>query len=158
MSNIGMLKARQQGFTLIELITILILLGILSVTVVPKFFSASSFAANTVQTQIISQLRLLQLQAMNQRGLCQRFVVTNDHFGLATCTGSVPVDRTVSKDDVAISIGNDTTLDIRFDNLGRPHATDGDCFSGATPGCTLTLRLEQTLSVIIEPEGYIHAE
>ena len=149
---------RSSGFTLIELVTILILIGILAVTVVPRFFTKDSFAARAVQTQVIGKLRLLQLQAMNQRSGCRRFIVTSSHFGLADCDAPPVGEEAVPLEDVSIKIGSDATPDVRFDRQGRPQGATGDCHNGSNQGgCTLTLTLEETVSIKIESEGYIHA-
>ena len=147
------------GFTLIELVTILILVGILAVTVLPRFFTSDSVAAQAVRTQIVGQLRLLQLQTMNQRQGCQRFVVTVTHFGLGACDTGLDEDEDgILLDGVSIKIGSNATPDVRFDRQGRPQSVDGDCHSSDNePGCDLIVTLEQSLTVRIEPEGYIHA-
>ncbi|WP_233079806.1 prepilin-type N-terminal cleavage/methylation domain-containing protein [Rheinheimera soli] len=57
---------RASGFTLIELIIVVILLGIISVTALPRFLGKSGVEEATVQDQMISILRRMQTQAMQQ--------------------------------------------------------------------------------------------
>lgn len=54
------------GYTLTELIIIVILLGIISVTALPRFLGKGGVEESTVQDQIISVLRRMQTQAMQQ--------------------------------------------------------------------------------------------
>lgn len=54
------------GFTLIELIIVVTLLGIISVTALPKFTGKSGAEETTTQDQMISVLRRMQNQAMQQ--------------------------------------------------------------------------------------------
>lgn len=57
-----------RGFTLIELIVTLILVGILSVTVIPRFFGAQSEQAYTYRDRTLAMMRAMQLQAMHRVG------------------------------------------------------------------------------------------
>ena len=76
--------SKTQGFTLIELVIVIIILGVLSVTAVPKLIGKSSFEDYAVRDQLISQLRLVQLQGMNadpsDGGTCYWLVVKNSCF------------------------------------------------------------------------------
>ena len=141
---------RQFAFSLVELVVVIIILGILSVTVAPKIFGKSSVAHYAVRDQFIAQLRLVQLQAMNQRGICNRLVVTSSYFGIENNTGSVcgpapDVDDRIELDDVLIQ--SSTSFTIEFDRQG---------ISDCSP-CTYNIIGEETVQVIIEAQGYIHA-
>ena len=58
-----------KGFTLIELIVVIILIGILAVTVAPKFEGTAGYEAHTHRAQLISALRLTQQRAMQQTNM-----------------------------------------------------------------------------------------
>ncbi len=55
----------KQGFTLIELVIVIIVLGVLASVALPKFIGRASFEDYTVRDQLISRLYLVQLQGMN---------------------------------------------------------------------------------------------
>lgn len=57
-------KLGPKGYSLIELVLVLILLGIVSVSVLPKFFDKSGFAENAYQARLVSALRTMQERAM----------------------------------------------------------------------------------------------
>jgi MSHA pilin protein MshC len=57
---------KSSGFTLIELLVTIIILGILSVTIVPRMFTSNGFEAYAYRTEVISTLRNIQLRAMQQ--------------------------------------------------------------------------------------------
>lgn len=51
------LSSKQQGFTLIELITVIILIGVLSVTAAPRFLNFTSDANTAVIVSLASGLK-----------------------------------------------------------------------------------------------------
>jgi len=77
------------GFTLIELIVIMIMLGVLAVVAVPKMNSAMSFRALEFRDQTITALRFAQKTATSHRRLvCVAFTsgsvtltIDHDHSG-----------------------------------------------------------------------------
>ena len=54
------------GFTLIELIVVVILISIMAVTVLPKFFTSNGFEEFTYRDELITKLRAIQLRSMQQ--------------------------------------------------------------------------------------------
>jgi len=151
---------RSQGFTLIELIIVIIILGILSVTVAPKFFTAKGFSEYAYRTDIIAKLRLIQTKAMQQTnsGYCHSVLVTTTKLGTPDNCGpspsfASPWQESASKLQID---GNDSITfatnfagnSFSFDSMGRPTC--------ASP-CIITINGEQSISVQIESEGYIHA-
>jgi len=145
----------QNAFTMIELIMVILLIGVLSVTVLPKLFSKSELSSVAVRDQLISQLRLTQLKALNHYGVCHNFIITALEFGRVnnttnTCGGITNIVNAIDASEVTIAIGSKTTLELRFDRDGRP--IGGDCDGG----CTITVVGSDTTSLTIESEGFIH--
>lgn len=60
---------RSRGFTLIELVTIMIMLGILAVVAIPRLESASSFRSVEFRDRVIAALRYAQKTATSHRRL-----------------------------------------------------------------------------------------
>lgn len=90
------LRARQvnyqRGFTLVELITIIVILGIISVAAIPRFFDRNVFDSRGFYDQVIFTLRFAQKTAIAQR----RFVCVA--FGANSVT--LTIDSSVPRDDV----------------------------------------------------------
>ena len=84
------------GFTLIELIIVIVLASILAATTIPKLFSNGGTEQITVQDQLIAILRRMQTQAMQQTNIrfeatdnaairapfCHELVVTTTQLGM----------------------------------------------------------------------------
>jgi len=143
-----------QGFTLIELILVILIISILAVSVVPKFFGASDIAHYTVRDQLLSQLRLSQLKAMNQLDVCNRVKITDSYVvvetnNTSTCGTEGPESTKVMLDDVVIKLSSGTTPNpfyITFDSQGI-----------SSCDCVLNIIGNGTVDLKIESQGYIHA-
>ena len=55
-----------RGFTLVELVTVILIVSVLAVFVVPRFLGSSAFEGRTVQEQLISAAREAQQLAMDK--------------------------------------------------------------------------------------------
>ncbi|MBA6293379.1 prepilin-type N-terminal cleavage/methylation domain-containing protein [Colwellia sp. MB3u-70] len=155
MKNKSLNKSLSQGFTLIELIIVIIILGILSVTVAPKFFTAKGFSEYGYRTDVIAKLRLIQLKAMQQtqadNSECHRVLLTTTKLGTPDVCASSEDNATkvqIADQDKVTFSSNITNNSFLFDSMGRP---------SCTAPCQITITGEQTISVQIESEGYIHA-
>lgn len=154
------MKRLESGFTLLELALVIVLIGILSVTVIPKFFSERGYEDHAVKNNVISFLRLVQTQAMqNTSGGCSTVLVTEKVIGIPDdCDineGIDTGDNNNIKNFVEIPARNQVSFDVTggvysftFDDDGRPF---GDC----SP-CNIDIIGQVVLTVRIEVEGYIY--
>ncbi|MDD5180679.1 MAG: prepilin-type N-terminal cleavage/methylation domain-containing protein [Gallionellaceae bacterium] len=153
-------RSLQRGFTLTELITVMVILGILAAVAAPRFFDRNVFDSRGFYDQVISTLRYAQKAAIAQRRfVCVAFTsnsvtLTYDATApstihtAATCpganltgpTGTAPYS--VSSSNASFTA---TPAAFSFDALGRPSAAQSITVSGyATP-------------ILIEAEtGYVH--
>ena len=142
---------KSQGFTLIELIIILVIIGILAVSASPIFISDSGTKSQSARLQAMSILRSIQQQAMQNTGDTEN----NIELQVTQTTLGVPPYN----EDNNLQISNSgiefspAGLTIGFDGLGRPAR---DCKGG----CTITLKessgIERVIS--INKEGFINAQ
>ena len=174
------LSLKQNGFSFVELITVVLLISIISVVAVGRFSGSSGFAEFTYQNRLISALRNMQQRAMqdSRTGFCYQINIVsgalNPAFGppttnyaggnqVSTCANSIDTSAeflsTTSTEiaDEGVSItasdnGNTGVSFIGFDGQGRPLNGISNC----ADGCQINFEAETRASVCIEPQGYIH--
>ncbi|WP_333795867.1 prepilin-type N-terminal cleavage/methylation domain-containing protein [Rheinheimera sp.] len=156
------MNAKSTGFTLVELVVVLLIGGILAVTALPKFFTADAETVLAQRDQLLSLSRQIQLQSMQDTAslssLCPTLVITSTAAGPASsdpCLPSAgfsfdannPQQIDLSQAGVTVSIGVLPLL-LRFDSWGRPQ---GSCAGG----CQIDLtRAGQQASFCIAASGY----
>ncbi len=175
------MKNNQIGFTIIELITVIILIGILAVAVLPTFDGTSSYEAHTHRAQLISALRLTQQRAMQQTdnsdGYCHQLIFDNSttvsrygipdrkNCSIVIFTGQTPdwkPDATgfevEKRYQVDFSIkGKTNPSAVTFDSMGRPISNES-VVNNCAGGCIINVQSNvETLQIKIESEGYVHA-
>jgi MSHA pilin protein MshC len=171
----------QGGFTLLELIVVMVIIGILAVFAVPRFSGASGYSEYTYQNRLVSVLRNMQIRAMqdSRPSFCHRinFVNTSTQVafgpassnyasgnGSGTCASSIDYTspaylRTSATEIIEASVlmtavdGSTTIGTIDFDSVGSPQTAISNC----SAGCTVTFTGVTTAPVCIESEGFIHA-
>ncbi|WP_428772822.1 prepilin-type N-terminal cleavage/methylation domain-containing protein [Vibrio sp.] len=166
-------KYAAKGFTLVELIIVIILLAIVTVYAASRYFGVGSFAAYTAQEQTIAVIRQVQLSRMQANiadlnSYCDSPAAPSElkqhclrsrlsiQTGLPSCIGSsLACSLTTEQrsdvmlsDQVTVSVTPNVT-DISFDMLGNPQGA-------AAGGITLTLTASDSQTrVCINAQGYV---
>jgi MSHA pilin protein MshC len=150
------------GFTMIELIVVIIILSILAVTVAPKFFNSTGFQEYTYQAEVITKLRSIQLRAMqqtNNSNECHTVLVTKSALGIPKpCDSTLPddwqgIDEDTGEGTTIIKIEDNHQVtfgpefSFTFDSMGRP---------SCGTSCSINVTGDNSLTIKIESEGYIH--
>ena len=168
---------KSHGFTLVELVTVIILIGILAVSVLPKFDGTASYEAHTQRAQLISALRLTQQRAMQQTdsgdNYCHQLIFdnTNSRYGVPNridCTITVfpnnwePDATGLVVEGVTFSIdGQANNIAVTFNSMGRPINNPSPALpNNCKDGCIINVQSSidpDPLQIKIESEGYVHA-
>lgn len=141
----------QLGFTLTELITVMVIVGIMGAMVAPRFFDKNAFASRGFYDQTISTLRYAQKVAIAQhRYVCVAITGGNTiklTQGAGTGCGS-PLVNPADGATYSITAPTDVTVSnaaFYFDALGKPSAKQSLTVSGYATAIT------------VETEtGYVH--
>lgn len=112
---------KNNGFTIVELVVVILIIGIFSVSVIPRFFNTSSYKNRLATDELMAALRYSQQTAMNRGGDIQ-FILTANNFtvqrsgggSLRSPDGRIPYSKTFP-DSITAS---PTT--INFNALGQP--------------------------------------
>ena len=150
----------QRGFTLIELMVVIIILAILSVYAATRFQGPSSFSPYAAQAQAISVIRQIQLarmQSNTQNGS------TNDNYILSitsSCLGSKVACDGISNLSSKVEVdGQDMrfmpTQQIEFDLLGRPYLL-GKPMKNQDYEITISSSSNESTKVCINTEGFVY--
>ena len=149
-----------RGFTIIELVVVMVVVGILAVTILPRFSNKTDFDQAGFRDQAISVLQFARKTAIAQR---RAVCVTADATGLAITVDQDAPETAFAACDAALPLpgGNSSCGSnkicppngialaavpgsFRFDSLGRPQPS----------GATLTISGE---TITVEQEtGYVH--
>lgn len=161
--------SRQQGFTMIELVTVMMLIGILAVVAIPRF-SDTTFRDRGFHDAVVAAIAHGRRVAVASRrfvcvgvdGAAGRVSLTRDerlpeNVAAVSCTatlalpatsGGCPANAVCAPSGVTLNGGTSTSL--IFDPLGRPVTAPG------APLTTLTTLSTPHGSVTIHPEtGYV---
>ncbi|OIP16406.1 MAG: hypothetical protein AUK51_10640 [Comamonadaceae bacterium CG2_30_59_20] len=150
-----------RGFTLIELIMVIVILGVLAVVAVPRIFSSNDFYARGFHDETLALLRYAQKAAVAQRRtVCVAFAsgsvtltmaanpATVDCATAATLTGPNGSPTVTARSGVSFS---GTPSNFNFNGLGQPMDASG------APVATQTIQITGAADVIVEAQtGYVH--
>ncbi|MCS6119480.1 prepilin-type N-terminal cleavage/methylation domain-containing protein [Shewanella baltica] len=161
MLNFSMSK--QAGFTLVELVTTIILISILAVVVLPRLFTQSSYSAYSLRNEFISELRQVQQKALNNTDRCFRVTVSGTGYQVsqfparngAACSGTAlspnPLYTQAFQGGAQLVLvsTNSSNFSLDFNINGRPSlACNGPC---------INVIANDTVMINVSSEGYIYA-
>ena len=121
-----LINKNKRGFTLVELIVVILLTGILSISIAPRFFAVSSYEDRKAADELLTALRHTQQMAMNRGGDIQLLLTaTNFTVQLSGGTAIRSPDGQASYTrkfpaNVAVSSTPALPATINYDGLGRP--------------------------------------
>ncbi len=155
-------KAVCRGFTLIELIMVMVIAGVLAVVAVPRMFNATAFQSRGLADQVQASLRYAQKVAIAQhRFVCVTFTSTNLSLTLgATNSCGTPVTALSSNGNYVVNAPSGISFTANptafsFNALGQPRTANTT--DAAIAAATVSVTGDVTRTITVEAEtGYVH--
>jgi prepilin-type N-terminal cleavage/methylation domain-containing protein len=159
---------RRLGFTLAEMLVVIVILGISSMVVIPLISGTTDMQATSAARQIVSTLLFAQTAAIaHQQQYQVVFDTANNVYEVQDASGTVIADPmspgSVYRVDFAKSSGlSQVRLDtvtfngennVWFNRLGAPYCGDLGDNIAMTNGMVAVKAGEQTINVAVEPVG-----
>lgn len=140
------------GFTIVELVVVISIIGILSISIAPRFFGTSSYKNRLATDELLSALRYSQQLAMNRGGDIQLILTTTNFTvqksgggNLRSPDGRLPYTKTFPDGITAL------TATVNYNALGQPINTS------AIPLTSNILLTIGTSNLTVEANtGYVH--
>ena len=146
----------QRGFTLVELVMTIVILGIIAAVAAPRFFDNNVFQSRGFADQVQATLRYAQKEAIAQRrNVCVALTASTISLTIASASGAtsacdspLPVPSALPATPNQISAPSGVTMtyfsaNFNFDALGRTPAVQPISIGGT--------------SIVVEAEtGYVH--
>lgn len=148
-------RTSNAGFSLIELVVVIVLLGIIAAVVLPRWQGGSGFEERGLRDQIVAALRYAQKSAVAaRRTVCVSFSTSpskvdfsiSSAFPAANCS----VGSSLAGPDgtnLSVVANGATTISsspssFTFDAAGRPSAAASITVSGLPPALAITVESE----------------
>lgn len=162
-----MARARSSGFTLVEMIGVMIIVGILAVAALPRFFDRQIFESRGFHDELLAALRYAQKSAIAQRrSVCVVFGANSATLTIASASSDAPANRYTCDKNLRSPTGTAPFVvtapsgvrfaaaptSFLFNSLGQPVNAAGVAIA------TQTIQVSETgRSIIIETDtGYVH--
>ena len=127
MTGLHKSKYIQFGFTLVELVVVILIIGILSVSIAPRFFGVAAYENRKVTDELLSALRYTQQMAMNRGGNIELVLTANNFTVQPTGGGDLqsPDGLRPYTKNFPNNI-NPLPNIVRFNSLGQPMDAAGN--------------------------------
>jgi MSHA pilin protein MshC len=152
-------SVNQRGFTLVELIMVMIIVGILAAVAAPRFFNTNVFQSRGFADQVQATLRYAQKEAIAQhRNVCVAMTASKISLTIANASGAaIPCGPTLAFPAGGNSITAPSGVTLSSSPLPPPVSFNFDAL-GTTPVAQTITVSGATNNIVVEAEtGYVHS-
>lgn len=145
MTSLHKYKFIQYGFTLVELIVVILIIGILSISIAPRFFTVSSYENRKASDELLAALRYTQQIAMARGGDIQ-LNLQNDNYTIELTDGT------------PLRSPNGSSYPIFFDGVttSTPNIIVYDGLGNRVPNAQFDISIGDQTIRIEQGTGYAH--
>ena len=156
---------RPSGFTLVEMVVVLLLMAIIAATVLGRAISTSSIDLNSETDKIRNHLRFAQAEAMKRSNTVWGIKSYGNHYWLFRDTNPDNAANEVRLPGVSYSAGSSriseadigvglSDFTVFFDRVGRPYNayTDEATNTPLAAQKTINVTAGESRAITIEPE------
>jgi MSHA pilin protein MshC len=165
----GLFRKCNRGFTAIEVIAVLVILGVIAAVVVARLTSTSTYSVQSVAEELKNHLRFAQTRSMNSNVIWGVYFISNSQYTIfkngSTSSSNLVTppgadSSTVNLSARGISLGGIAAGDVvSFDDWGKPYTiaavTDTTTPQSGTRSITVTGGGQTATIQITQNTGYI---
>jgi len=143
-------KRQNAGFTLVELIVIIVLMGILSAVALPKFFNLDVYRTRAAYDEVANAVRYAQKLAVASGCDVQVQIVNNGY--------ALQHHQTSCSSGGFVNISGHPMTNNTFSNISLSPATNFVFDSMGRSSSTLTINVGSESFAVIAETGYVDAQ
>ncbi len=151
------------GFTLVELVVTLILVGILAAITLPRFFGTHGFEERGFHDETVAALRFAQKAAIAGRRLvCVSFTITSATVTIASANPANACDTPLAAPDGATQLVVDASTNTKYKNANLSYtafpASNLTFDAEGRPNAAATIQVSNfSTTITVEAvTGYVH--
>ena len=142
------------GFTLIEMVVVIVIVGILAVVVLPRFTDQSTFDARGFYDETLSTLRYAQKTAVAQRRpVCATFTATSITLQIAANFGGTCDTNLTGPTGI---VPHSVTAHGSIQYSAVPAAITFSPDGSASPGASIQVNGAANVITVVPETGYVY--